>query len=122
MFRQDADEVTFRMIQKLQEIELKFVRRAGKKQGKADGLSRRTADEPDWVPGERGGLTGSCLELVSSNKTLERTRESYGMAREKKKKEGLPTQRKRHWSSNHLEFFCGFPTAPEETLSALVPT
>ena len=82
MFRQDADGMTFRMIQKLQEFDFMFVHRAGNQHGNADGLSRRTSEEPDWAPGEREELTGSCPEPVSLEVALARTRESCGMIRE----------------------------------------
>ena len=64
MFRQDADGMTFQMIQKLQEFDFMFVHRGGNQHGNADGLSRRTSEEPDWAPGEREELTGSCPEPV----------------------------------------------------------
>ena len=40
LFRQNADEMTFRMLQKLQEFNYEFVHRAGEKHGNTDGLSR----------------------------------------------------------------------------------
>ena len=69
-------------LQKLQEFDFMFVHRAGNQHGNADGLSRRTSKEPDWAPGERERLTGSCPEHVFLEMDLARSREFCGMIRE----------------------------------------
>ena len=65
LFGQDNDDdatgMMFRMCQFLQEYNFQVVHRAGSKH--ADGLTRRTEENPEWVSGEREE-TGSCPEAV----------------------------------------------------------
>ena len=48
LFRQNADGMTFRMIQKMQEYNYRINHRPGEKDCKADGLSRRPVEKPEW--------------------------------------------------------------------------
>ena len=70
LFRQNADGQTFRMLQTLQEYNFKVVHRSGDKHGNADGLSRMSSDEPEWLPGEKEELMGSCPEPLTMEQAL----------------------------------------------------
>ena len=48
LFRQNADGMTFRMIQKMQEYNNRIVHRPAEKHCNADGLSRRPNEKPEW--------------------------------------------------------------------------
>ena len=52
LFRQNADGMTFRRIQKMQEYNYRIVDRPGEKHCNADGLSRRPNVKPEWKEGE----------------------------------------------------------------------
>ena len=56
LFRQNADGMTFRMIQKMQEYNYRIVHRPGEKHCNADGLSRRPNERPKWKEGEEEEL------------------------------------------------------------------
>ena len=56
LFRQNADGMTFRMIQKMQEYDYRVVHRPGEKHNNADGLSRRPNEKPEWKIGEEEEL------------------------------------------------------------------
>ena len=45
-----------------------MVHRAGTKYGNADGLSRMLEEGPDWMPGEKEKLFGSCPEPIPSRR------------------------------------------------------
>ena len=47
LFRQNADGMTFREIQKMQKYEYRIVYRPGEKENNADGLSRRLNEKPE---------------------------------------------------------------------------
>ena len=63
LFRQNADGMTFRMVQKLQEYDYQIVHRPGDKHCNADGLSRRPNDVPLWLPGEEETLRSPIPEF-----------------------------------------------------------
>ncbi len=71
LFRQNADGMTFRMLQNSQEYEFEVVHRPGIKHGNADGLSRTMTDEIEWEPGEREEMTGQCPEPKPLGEALE---------------------------------------------------
>ena len=52
LFRQNADGMTFRMIQKMQEYNYRIVHRPGEKHCNADGLSKRPNEKPEGKEGE----------------------------------------------------------------------
>ena len=56
LFRQNADGMTFRMIQKMQEYNYRIVHRPGEKHCNADGLSRRPNEKPEWKEGQEEEL------------------------------------------------------------------
>ena len=53
LFRQNADRMTFQMIQKMQEYNYRKVHWPGEKHCNADGLSRRPIEKPERKEGER---------------------------------------------------------------------
>ena len=75
LFRQNADGMTFRMLQVLQEFEFEVVHRAGNKHANADGLSRMIEEEPEWRPGEKEELMGDCPEPCSLENALSRLKD-----------------------------------------------
>ena len=70
LFRQNADGMTFRMVQKLQEYDYQIVHRPGDKHCNADGLSRRPNDVPQWLPGEEDALRGPIPEFTEFDSAL----------------------------------------------------
>ena len=70
LFRQNADGQTFRMLQTLQVYKFKVIHRSGDKHGNADGLSRMSSDEPEWLPGEKEEPMGSCPEPLTMELAL----------------------------------------------------
>ena len=70
LFRQNADGMTFRMVQKLQEYDYQIVHRPGDKYCNADGLSRRPNDVPQWLPGEEDALRGPIPEFTEFDSAL----------------------------------------------------
>ena len=75
MFRQNADGMTFRMVQKLQEYDYTIVHRPGNKHGNADGLTRREDPREDWKDGELEALRGQCPEPKPCEEALEDVRD-----------------------------------------------
>ena len=65
LFRQNADGMTYRMIEVFQEVDFQVVHRPGEKHGNADALSRQTTREPEWQKGEEEATTGSCPEPMN---------------------------------------------------------
>ena len=70
LFRQNADGMTFRMIQKMQEYNYRIVHRPGEKHCNADGLSRRPNERPEWKEGEEEELRGQIPEFQTMEKAL----------------------------------------------------
>ena len=70
LFRQNADRMTFRMVQKLQEYDYQIVHRSGDKHCNADGLSRRPNDVPQWLPGQEEALKGPIPEFTEFDSAL----------------------------------------------------
>ena len=58
LFRQNADGMTFPMIQKMQEYNYRIVHRPGEKHCNADGLGRRPNEKAEWNEGEEEELRG----------------------------------------------------------------
>ena len=65
LFRQNADGMTYRMIEVLHEFDFQVVHRLGEKHGNVDALSRQTTKGPEWQGGEEEATTGSCPELTN---------------------------------------------------------
>ena len=70
LFRQNADAMTFRMIQTMQEYNYRIVHRPGEKHCNADGLSRRPNEKPEWKEGEEEELRGQIPEFQTMEKAL----------------------------------------------------
>ena len=60
LFRQNNDDMIFRMLQKQQEIDFQVVHRPGDKHGNADGLSRQCSITTELTEAERLVMFGSC--------------------------------------------------------------
>ena len=71
LFRQNADGLTFRMIQKMQEYDYRIVHRPGEKHNNADGLSRRPNEKPEWKLGEEEELRGVIPQFETFDSALE---------------------------------------------------
>ena len=71
LFRQNADGMTFRMIQKMHEYDYRIVHRPGEKHNNADGLSRRPNEKPEWKIGEEEELRGVIPRFETFDITLE---------------------------------------------------
>ena len=69
LFRQNADGMTFRMIQKMQEYRYRKVQRPRKTLCNADGLSRRPNEKPEGKEGEEEELRGQIPEFQTMEKT-----------------------------------------------------
>ena len=74
MFWQNADGMTFRLVQNLQEYDYIVVHRPGNKHGNVDGLTRREDPREDWKDGELEALRGQCPEPKSYEEALENVR------------------------------------------------
>ena len=79
LFRQNADGMTFRMLQRLQEFNYEIVHRAGNKHANADGLSRMTEEEPECELGEKEQVTGLCPEPQEIEEARKSVRERCAM-------------------------------------------
>ena len=86
LFRQNADGMTFRMIQKMQEYNYRKVHRPGEKQCSADGLSRRPNEKPEWKEGEEEELRGQIPEFQTMEKALGDSQEDLNSGSSFKKK------------------------------------
>ena len=83
LFRQNADGMTFRMVQKWQEYDYQIVHRPGDKHCNTDGLSRRPNDVPQWLPGEEETLRGPIPEFTEFDSALFETERDLQAARTK---------------------------------------
>ena len=70
LFRQYADRMTFRMIQKMQEYNYRIVHRPEEKHCNADGLSRRPNEKPEWKEREEEELRDQFPEFQTMEKAL----------------------------------------------------
>ena len=84
LFRQNADGMTFRTIQKMQEYNYRKVHRPGEKHCKANGLSRRPNEKPEWKEGEE--LRGQIPEFQTMEKALGGAQEDLNSGSSSKKK------------------------------------
>ena len=87
LFRQNADGMTFRMIQKMQEYNYRIVHRPGEKHYKADGLSRRPNEKPEWKEGEEEELRGQVPEFQTMEKALGGSQGDLNSGNSSKKKD-----------------------------------
>ena len=71
---QNANGMTFRMVENRQVYDYQIVYRPGDKHCIADGLSRRPNDVPQWFPGEEDALRGLIPEFDSALFEAERDR------------------------------------------------
>ena len=71
LFRENADGMTFRMIQKMQEHDYRIVHRPGEKHNNADGLSRRPNEKPEWKIGKEEELRGVIPRFETFDSALE---------------------------------------------------
>ena len=78
LFRQNADGMTFTMLQKLQEFDHEFVHRTREQHGNADGLSRQIPDQqiPGWLDGELEQLVQPESEPCSMKEAIQRVKPS----------------------------------------------
>ena len=70
LFRQNAEGMTFRMLQKMQEYNYRIVHRPEDKHCNADGLNGRPNEKPDWKEGEEEELRGQTPEFQTMEKAL----------------------------------------------------
>ena len=71
LFRQNADGMAFRMIQKMQEYDYRIVYRPGEKHNNADGLSSGPNEKPEWQIGEEDELRGVIPRFETFDSALE---------------------------------------------------
>ena len=87
LFRQNADGITFRMIQKMQEYNYRIVHKPGEKHCNADGLSSRPNEKPEWKEGEEEELRGRIPEFQTIEKALRGAQEDLTSGSSSKKKD-----------------------------------
>ena len=87
LFRQNADGMTFRMIQKMQQYNYRIVHRPVEKHCNADGLSRRPNEKPEWKEGEEEELRGQIPEFQTMEKALGGAQEDLNSGSSSKKKD-----------------------------------
>ena len=87
LFRQNADRMTFRMIQKMQEHNYRIVHRPEEKHCNADGLSRRPNEKPEWKGGEEEELLGQIPEFQTMEKAPGGAQEDLNSSSSSKKKD-----------------------------------
>ena len=85
LFRQNAEGMTFRMIQKMQEYNYRIVHRWGEKHCNTDGLSRRPNEKPEWKEREKEELRCQITEIQTMEKALEGAQEDLYSASSSKK-------------------------------------
>ena len=71
LFRQNADRMTYRRIQKMQECNYRIVHWPGENHKNADGLSRRSNEKPEWRLGEEEELRGVIPHFETTDIALE---------------------------------------------------
>ena len=86
LFRQNADGMTFQMIQNVQEYNYQIVHRLGEKHCNADGLSRRPNEKPEWKEGEEEELRGQIPEFQTMETALGGAQEDLDSGSSSKKK------------------------------------
>ena len=86
LFRQNADAMTFRIFQKMQEYNYRTVHRPGEKHCNADALSRRPNEKPEWKEGEEEELRGQIPEFQTMEKALSGAQEDINSGGSSKKK------------------------------------
>ena len=86
LFRQNADGMTFRMTQKMQEYIYRIVHRPGEKHCNAHGLSRRPTEKPEWKEGEEDELRGQIPEFQTMEKALGAAQEDLNSGSSSKNK------------------------------------
>ena len=86
LFRQNADGITFRMIQKMQEYKYRTGHRPGEKQCNAEGLSRRPNEKPERKEGEEEELRGQIPQFQIMEKALGGAQEDLNSSSSSKKK------------------------------------
>ena len=86
LFRQNADGMTSRMFQKMQEYNYRIVRRPGEKQCNADGLKRRPNEKPEWKEVEEEELRGQIPEFQTMEKALGGAQDNLNSGGSSKKK------------------------------------
>ena len=87
LFRQNADGMTFRMIQKMQEYNYRIVHRPGEKHCNADGLSRRPNEKPESKEGEEEELRGQIPEFQAMETALGGAQEDLNSGSSSKRKD-----------------------------------
>ena len=87
LFRQNADGMTFRMIQKMQEYNYRTVHRLGGKHCNADGFSRRPNERPERKEGEEEEMRGQIPEFQTIETALGGAREDLNSGSTSKKKD-----------------------------------
>ena len=87
LFRQNADRMAFRMIQKMQEYNYRIVHWPGEKHCNADGLSRRPNERPEWKEGEEKELRGQIPEFQTMETALGGAQEDLNGGSSSKKKD-----------------------------------
>ena len=85
LFRQNADGMTFRMFQKMQEYKYRIVHMPEEKHCNADGLSRRPNEKPEWREGEEEELRGQIPEFQTMEKALGGVQEDLNSGSSSKK-------------------------------------
>ena len=70
LFRQNADGMTFRKIQRMQQYKYRIVHRPGEEHCNAGGLSRRPNEKPEWKDGEEEELRGQIPEFQTIENAL----------------------------------------------------
>ena len=86
LFRQNADGMTFRMIQKMQEYNYQIARKTGEKHCDANGLSRRPNEKPERKEGEEEELRSQIPEIQTTEKALGGAQEDLNSGSSSKKK------------------------------------
>ena len=97
LFRQNADGMTFLMIEKMQEYNYRIVHRPGEKHCNPDGLSRRPNEKPEWKGGEEEELRGQIAEFQTMEKALGGAQEDLnGSSSSNKKNDAVITHARTH--------------------------